>query len=566
MHKYLRTTVSLLLSALIAFSFCGVFGFAAQEATALPSEPTVSVSAFDGDSTVNWWKSELDGKYYIFLPDASDASALKVTFTSKVLSVDGKQLTSGEITDAFSGGGEFTVDADGTQYDVVVLKSDELPAVYIETESGSLDAVHADKNYKERATFVAYSDGEKVYDADLEYIKGRGNSTWKLNKKPYNIKFESKVDLFGMGKAKKWSLIASANEQSLIRNKLTYDLADDVGLLYSSKSQHIDLYINGTYEGNYLVCESVEIGSTRVDIDDLEDINEEANPGIDIEECALAGTRGEIAGYTADSRKWVEIPNDPDDITGGYLIEFELYARYQLEVSGFVTKQGQPITMKSPEYASKAEIEYISSFYQEFEDAVYSETGYNSLGKHYSEYIDIDSMVKMYIIQELAMNLDAARTSFYLFKPQGEDKLYASPVWDFDYSLGKKYSGYRIDNTNPELWATRDDYLTDTRTGFVERLEPMPTLLSTLCTHKDFMSLVKKEWTDSFLPHLGDDRVDSLNDLIASLEASAVMDAIRWNRYKSGDVGENLKNFRANADGSIFSYKENGIPYKGIFR
>lgn len=560
MPKRFRKLISLLLVSLMLLSFAGIFAFA-EDSTL----PVLSVSAYgDQDSVINWWRSDVDGKYYLFLPDGADTSALTVGFSGSKLTVDGKALSDGETTSAFSVGTHAVV-ADSAEYTLVVLVSDNLPAVYIETESGSLDQIHADKDHKEKGSFVAYEDGVKTYDAKLDYIKGRGNSTWALSKKPYNIKFESKTNLFGLGKAKKFSLIASAAEQSLIRNKITYDLAEDVGLLYSSKSQHVDLYINGVYEGNYLICESVEVGSNRVDITDMEDLNEAANPGVDIEQCELAGTRGKEAGYVADSRKWVELPNEPADISGGYLIEFEMYARYCFEVSGFVTKKGQPITMKSPEYASKAEIEYISSFYQEFEDAVYSETGYNELGKHYTEYIDLDSWARMYLLQEFAMNLDAARTSFYLIKPQGEDKLYASPVWDFDYSYGKKYTGYRIDNTNPELWATRDDYLTDTRTGFVDKLPNLPTVLNTLCRHDDFMEKVKTEWKTTFLTQLNQERTDSINKLIDSLEKSAVMDAIRWNRYKTTDLGANLDYFRTVADGVVsFMTKRTAFLTKGL--
>ena len=559
MPKSLKKLTAVLLAVLMILPFAGSFAFAKSS-----DIPVVSVSAFgDKESKIDWWRSDLDGKYYLFLPDGADPSALTVSYSGSSLTVDGKAVPDSETTSVFSVGTHKVI-ADAKEYTLVVLESDNLPAVYIETESGSLDAIHADKEHKEKGSFVAYENGVKTYDAKLDYIKGRGNSTWALSKKPYNIKFESTTDLFGLGKAKKFSLIASANEQSLIRNKVTYDLAEDVGLLYSSKSQHVDLYINGVYEGNYLVCESVEVGSNRVDITDMEDLNEEANPGVDIEQCKLAGTRGKEAGYVADSRKWVEIPNEPADISGGYLIEFEMYARYCFEVSGFVTKKGQPITMKSPEYASKAEIEYISSFYQEFEDAVYSETGYNELGKHYTEYIDMDSWARMYLLQEYAMNLDAARTSFYLIKPQGEDKLYASPVWDFDYSLGKKYSGYRIDNTNPELWATRDDYLTDTRTG-TTKLPDLPTVLNTLCRHDDFMAKVKTEWKTTFLKELNQERTDSVNSLIDSLEKSAVMDAIRWNRYKTTDTAQILEYYRIVTDGVVnFMTKRTAFLTKGL--
>ena len=340
MPKSFRKLTAVLLAVLMLLPFAGALSYAEDGTT-----PVISVSAFgDKESKIDWWRSDIDGNYYLFLPDGADTSALTMSYNGSSLTVDGTAVSDSETTSVFSAGTHKVV-ADSKEYTLVVLESDNLPAVYIETESGSLDAIHADKDHKEKGSFVAYENGVKTYDADLDYIKGRGNSTWALAKKPYNIKFESKTNLFGLGKAKKFSLIASANEQSLIRNKITYDLAEDVGLLYSSKSQHVDLYINGVYEGNYLICESVEVGSNRVDITDMEDLNEEANPGVDIEQCTLAGTRGKESGYVANSRKWVEIPNDPADISGGYLIEFELYSRYYFEVSGFVTKKGQPITM-----------------------------------------------------------------------------------------------------------------------------------------------------------------------------------------------------------------------------
>ena len=117
--------------------------------------------------------------------------------------------------------------------------------MFIETESGSLEAIHADKSHKEKGTIAVFEDGELTVDAKLSSIKGRGNSTWGLPKKPYNIKFEKKTDLFGMGKAKKWSLLASFYDPSFLRNTFIFDLADEIGLFYSSKSKHVDLYING---------------------------------------------------------------------------------------------------------------------------------------------------------------------------------------------------------------------------------------------------------------------------------------------------------------------------------
>lgn len=71
--------------------------------------------------------------------------------------------------------------------------------------------------------------------------------------------------------------------------------------------------------------------------------------------------------------------------------------------SGFVTSRGQAVEIDGPEYASKEQILYIRNFVQETEDAIYSETGYNSKGKHYSDYIDADSLITAYLVQEISM-------------------------------------------------------------------------------------------------------------------------------------------------------------------
>ena len=88
----------------------------------------------------------------------------------------------------------------------------------------------------------------------------------------------------------------------------------------------MDVYINREYRGVYTVCESVEVGEGRVEIDDLDKANEKANPGLDLETLLNVGTgpNGAVqGGRPPGSRKRIDIPNDPADISGGYLPEFE---------------------------------------------------------------------------------------------------------------------------------------------------------------------------------------------------------------------------------------------------
>ncbi|MGN0485925.1 MAG: CotH kinase family protein [Acutalibacteraceae bacterium] len=509
--------------------------FTVSSAAAVGSISSFKINAYGNDEnsidSVNWYKGS-DGKYYMFLPADADLSSLTVWYqASDDVYVGTRKLVSGEKTDVFSKSGSYKLTVGIKSYSLYVMRSAEIPSVYITTESGSLDYIHASKDNKEAGAIKIVENGEVTVDKEIKQIKGRGNATWDAKKKPYNIKFDKKTDLFGMGKAKKWTLLASAYDPSLIRNTFALGLADEIGLPYTSEIQSVDLYINGNYMGNYLVCESVEVGSERVDINDLDDANEEANPDIEIEDCLRGGTGvgGSVPSTTElGSMMWVNIPNNPENITGGYLMEFDFSKRYSQEISGFVTNQGQNIVLKSPEYASQAEVEYISSFMCEAEDAIYSETGYNALGKHYSEYFDMESLVKMYILQEFTMNLDAGDSSCYFYKDADSDKIFASPAWDFDHALGDNFQRFGVNINNPNIWwANTVHYAPE----FEDSVHQIPTVFAQLYKHEDFRALVAEKWTEMSADFDSEKNVSAVEKLKDTISASAVMDAYRWDKF-----------------------------------
>lgn len=546
--KKFKAVLSVVLSLIFALS---VFTVAASAEGGIES---FSINCVNGDEKylLSWEKNDVDGKYYFYLPAGCDLSSVETRFIStSAIYVGDEKLGYGKKTGAFAGGGEFTLKSGNDTYQVVLLRSANIPAMFIETESGSLDAIHADKSHKEKGHLSVVENGEITLDQNLSSIKGRGNSTWTLDKKPYNIKFDKKVDLFGMGKAKKWSLLASRFDASFLRNTFIFDLADEIGLLYSSKSKHVDLYINGEYLGNYLVCESIEVGSTRVDITNLEDLNEDANGGADLEDFALAGDR---AGTATGSIKYVDIPNSPENITGGYLIEFEFLNRYEPEVSGFITNIGQPITLKSPEYATKSEVEYISSLWQEVEDAVYSETGTNSLGKHYTDYLDLESLAKMYIIEEFSMDVDAGLSSCYFLKDSDSDKFYASPVWDFDIALAS-YDASRngVSIEDPTKWFASTFSISGNSNPSGKAFD---TIFSKLVEHEDFVEAVERIWAEEVLPHLGEEKLASLRTFAETISASATLDNYLWRRKLNSSYDEVANGFKTEAE-KLFSFIEN---------
>ncbi len=537
--------------AFITVMLSMLFVFTVSAAQTGITDLSVSFDAGESRVSVNWWKG--DGQYFLFLPSDADMTTLALSFTASAdVTLDGNSVENGG-TVAFEAGKSYTLAANGVSYRLTVLKSENIPSLHITTQSGSMNAVHADKSHKEPAVVTILADGETVMeDKELEYIKGRGNSTWNMQKKPYNIKFDKKTDVFEMGKAKKWSLLANYVDKSMLRNYVAYNLADNLGLEFSSKNVSVDLYVNGDYYGNYLLCESVEVGETRVDINDLEGDTEDVNEK-DLDAYSLGGAhQADYKKLVAGTQKWVNIPNNSENITGGYLLEYELPNRYVNEVSGFISNRNQTIVLKSPEYASEAQVKYISAFYQEFEDAVFSANGYNSLGKHYTEYIDVESFVKMYLFQEYVKNLDAGITSFYIYKDRNSDIFVASPVWDLDFALGNSYSAYDSNiSVASEWWASGIYYLTANNSQY------LPTILNALFRQDDFFTLASKRWNDTFSPMLNDEYFNGIKASADKITSSAVMNAILWNTYKTLNPAEVKSEYENQVNGVLIKFMKN---------
>ena len=531
----MKKVLSVILSVLLLVSIAAV-AFSVGAAATLD----LRVTPFGSDRTqIKAWYNKNDGSYDLFFPADCDLSAVTVNFTGgDVLTVGDVTLHDGDVTDAFSTGESYAVSVGENSFTVKCYQSANIPSVYIQTESGSLDYIHANKENKEGAVITTVEDGEITLDgAVLKQMKGRGNSTWGRSKKPYNIKFDKKTSLLGMPKAKKWSLLASAMDPSLIRNYMAMSLGTAIGLPFTSEMRHVDLYVNGDYLGNYIVIESVEIGSNRVEIADLEDANEDANEGVDIE----ALSRGSSGGNAPGSRKWVNIPNDPENITGGYLMEFDYQDRYNAEVSGFGTNMGANVTIKSPQYASKAEVDYIADYYQEFEDAALSATGSNAQGKHFTDYIDLESFAKNYVVQELMFSIDGGQTSFYIHKDADNDKFVASPIWDFDYALGSfNQQKAEIDTTDPSVWYINMLYYSRDSNGNADQARCDTPLRMLFSRHTQFRSAAAEQW--SVITDALEGLLPEFTQMGQRLSASAAMNALRWSIFgKSTDVAS-IKN------------------------
>lgn len=487
-----------------------------------------SVDTTNNIDAIKWYPK--NGTYYWFLPSSANLSNLTVYHNFDSVKINGTSIINGSSYNIFENGKTYNVTADGTTYNLCVQKATGIGSIFLTTESGSMHNIDNDKSHKESGNLVAIDyDGSVSYDNKLDFIKGRGHSTWRLSKKPYNIKLNKKTSLLGMDKNKNWCLLANAQDNSMIRNALMYDLANETGLEFSPESRFVDLYANGQYLGTYQLTQKIKAGDGNlVDIIDLENNTEDAvAAATGIEKVDLEDMYGNDK-YSSNNRNAFNIPYNPDDITGGYLMEFVMSID---EPSSFTTNGKQMVNVKAPEYCSAEQINYIADFMQDLEDALYSSTGYNSKGKHYTEYIDIESAAIMYLLQEFSVNIDGGISSCYFYKDSdvaGDGKVHASPCWDFDVALGNldEYKDYS-NTMDYDEWFTRHSYrYSDTRTIF-----------SQLCQHDDFWAEVEKLWIEKFVPALdiltgkteGTGRLQSIYDYDALLESSSIMNYTRWN-------------------------------------
>ena len=383
---------------------------------------------------VNLWYEAKDTRYF-FLPSYFDPDSLRLTVTgADSVLIDGTEYRSGDPI-SLPTDRKLKVTGSGfAPFSLVTMRSANLPALFVETESGSMAYVHEKKGNREAGTLLAVgADGTVEYRDELKYIKGRGNSTFDYPKKPYQVKLKTGAPLCGLPKNRTFILLANYIDRSEIRNTIAFDVARYSGAYaYTPACRSVDLYLNHEYAGCYLLSEKCEIGKKRLNIVDLEKATEQMNAE-PLSSYPFAGSKYYGHGLT----RCYDIPNEPADVTGGYLILMNNKDYYLKEPSGFATRRLQPFTIDQPKYCTVAQITYIRDLMQEIENGIFSRDGRDPVtGRHYTELLDMKSFVNRYLQSETMMDFDGQRPYFYKDSDTVDRKVYCAPVWDQDNILG----------------------------------------------------------------------------------------------------------------------------------
>lgn len=331
--------------------------------------------------------------------DARTNLIASFTTTGNTVTVNGKLQESGITINDFTQPVVYTVIAqNGAQkcYTVKIKSFTGLPIFYINADAPIVSKDTYVTGNLEIDGNIDYTDG--LYKGPIQ-IRGRGNSTWQMDKKPYKIKLPSKVSILGMPADKEWALIANYADKSLLRNDAAFELSEELGAAWTPRRKFVEVFLNGQYNGNYLLTETIEQGSDRVNVDTknggwLVEINHNAP--------------------TTDPRFYIASPslNIVTDLKAG-----------ALDVS-FVRPQ-------------------LDSLYYMLNRQDYdSTTGYR-------KYFDMDAYVTWYIVNEVIINNDAAfYSSVFIQRYNASSKIKMGPVWDFDLSSGNVSTGH----LSPEGW------------------------------------------------------------------------------------------------------------------
>ncbi len=414
-----------------SFFFLLVFMLSGCGLTIKPSTTSESFSSFESTDE-----------------DSSSLSSLEQSSSSSVIS-----SSSSSQSQSSSSSSSSVPDTDKRKedYSYSPFFCEKVPNIKINTETGLDFATVPDRlnkwDYVDCQVSVDNCDADLAMDSIDALVKVRGNYTANYEKKPLRIKFRKKQNMLALNdgnKSKSWVLLADYKDSSLLRNATSFYLGKTIlgsDGFYSSDYRPVNLYLNQQYWGMYLLCEQQEANENRIEVSEPV----EGNTSNDI------GYLFEYDGYYTEENE--ELGGDPT-----FTIDYCNHQQLKTKDNFYVTPSMDGFTLKS-DITAKTQKEFIANYmdllYDLIYDAVYFKrysefdaenkklvpSSIKSVEELVGKYVDIDSLVDIYLLNEIACNPDIAWSSFYMdidFSKDSLKKLTFEASWDFDSAFGLK--------------------------------------------------------------------------------------------------------------------------------
>ena len=343
------------------------------------------------------------------------------------------------------------------------------------------------KSTKTSCNIIIINNG-KITTKQTGTIRIRGNSSKDLEKKSFQIHFDKKTKILDMpAKAKKWGLLANHMDKSLIRNLVAFKISSLLGQKYIPACKSADLIIDGSFEGNYIICDKIEKGEGRVELDDMD-----------------------------------ETCNDYPSITGGYLMEIDGFA--DQEPYHFTSKKGVKVTIKYPETTEK-QTSYLNNWFDDIEANIYD--------NQIVDNIDLETFSQFFILNEFCADIDSVWSSYYVTKQRNDDKIHFGPAWDFDLSLDNDNRLYPTNSK--EKWIFNYGLSSGTFRQFISKLMSCEKTLNA----------VQQKWRDITINDFTKENVfNFIDEQIRYIDESQKLNFKRW------DVLNKILQYEAVARGS----------------
>lgn len=393
--------------------------------------------------------------------------------------------------------GEIDVPGVGTETaDFRFIAASGIPSVYLGTYNDTKDFLKEVKgNTAAGFCTVLNGDDSKDYSGNCN-IRVHGNSSFFFDKSSYQFNLESDVGILGMPAQRKWVLISEFIDGSFMKDAIMYRLSKNTGDKYSPEFRYVNVYLNGQYEGLYLLLQKVDIDGGNIDLNNLEVVNN-------------------VAG----DRKMNQ------NNTGGYLVELGAADAFQDTPENLIVETpNRWMEVKSPSNLTEDQHKYLTDLVNEAEQALYLSDGEKTgSGKAWSDYYDPESWMRQYVFQEISINYDTEYNSEFFHIKENDRKLYGGPAWDFDKSINDYVSFIQNERLNYMIRSIHNNSI-----AVKDKDNSGIMWLKQFDSHKDFHDGMKKFFFEKAEPQLKKILSEDVPVWEKEIEKSAIADAYRW--------------------------------------
>lgn len=399
--------------------------------------------------------------------------------------------------------------------------------------------------YYEDCTITLTDEAENtVLDKVEAEVKVRGNWTTSYDKKPLRIKFKKKQSMLGLNEGqayKSWVLLAEYKDASMLRNKTALTIAGEIlekDGFYASDAELVEVRINGEYWGVYLLAEQQQVNKGRIDITEAEDDYTGTDIGYFLEFDGYYMNEDPLQRFQISyADNGVLVPFDGNDGSGRTM--------KCLSDPVYGNKADIGITIKSDIYsgeqhdfiASYLDNVYKIMYFAAYRDEAYVfDASYTTISKTdkltpreaVEQVLDVQSLVDIYLLNELFCDADVYYSSFFMtvdFGPEGNRKLRFEAPWDFDSGLGNKDrcldgTGFYAANIVPDVNGGPEGG------GEYETINPWLAVL----IYEDWMQeSIKETWTKAYDAGVFEEAYSMIEEDTARYQAAFNRNYGKWN-------------------------------------